>query len=136
MKQISFMVPSNVHTLIFILSRFGSQFYKYHFLYCKRVGRQSIRHPLNSNIWFSELQSSEPSVNSVHPSSFLRNISLSFKVETHDAAVAYYVTSLSGIKLPCGSCAGLPHMQDRLPGRPRIVQLPRGRNPPWNQLCH
>ena len=44
------MVPSIVHTLISILSRFGSQFYKYHLLYCKRVGRQSIRHPLNSDI--------------------------------------------------------------------------------------
>ena len=44
------MVPSIVHTLISILSRFGSQFHKYHFLYCKRVGRQSIGHPLNSNL--------------------------------------------------------------------------------------
>ena len=44
------MVPSIVHTLISILPRFGSQFYKYNLLYCKRVGRQSIRHPLNSDI--------------------------------------------------------------------------------------
>ena len=44
------MVPPIVHTLFSILSRFGSQFHKYHFLCCKRVGRQSIRHPLNSDI--------------------------------------------------------------------------------------
>ena len=48
------MVPSIVHTSISILSRFGSQFYRYHFLYCKRVGRQSIRHPLNSDIWIGK----------------------------------------------------------------------------------
>ena len=33
-----------------ILSRLGSQFHKYHLLYCKRVGRQSNRHPLNSDL--------------------------------------------------------------------------------------
>ena len=44
------MVPSIFHTLILILSMFSSQFHKYHLLYCKRVGRQSIRHPLNSDI--------------------------------------------------------------------------------------
>ena len=33
-----------------ILFRFGSHFHKYNLLYCKRVGRQSIRHPLNSDL--------------------------------------------------------------------------------------
>ena len=47
------MAPSLVHTLISILFRFGSKFHKYHLLYCKRVGRQSIRHPLNSDIGFA-----------------------------------------------------------------------------------
>ena len=41
---------SIVNTLILILSSFGSQFHNYHLLCCKRVGRQSIRHPLNSDI--------------------------------------------------------------------------------------
>ena len=50
-KQLCVMVPSIVHTLISILSRFGSQFYKYNFLYWQRVGRQSIRHPLNSDLY-------------------------------------------------------------------------------------
>ena len=43
------MIPSIVHTLISILSRFGSQFHNYHLLYCRRVGRQSIRHTLMRN---------------------------------------------------------------------------------------
>ena len=54
-----FMVPSMIHTSISILSRFGSQFHKYNFLSCKRVGRQSIRHPLNSGISVMNLSGSK-----------------------------------------------------------------------------